>query len=50
MISKGVKPSVVSRLHVEILDRGLVPDDITYDVFVYGMAKAVNTLAEVSLV
>ena len=33
------------RLHFEMLDRGLVPDGVTYDILVNGKAKAVNTLA-----
>ena len=36
------------RLLDELLDRGLVPDEFTYDILVNGKAKAVNTLAEVS--
>ena len=36
------------RLLDEMLDRGLVPDEITYDILINGKAKAVNTLAEVS--
>jgi pentatricopeptide repeat protein len=33
------------RLHNEMLDKGLVPDDTTYDILVNGKLKVSHTLA-----
>jgi len=35
----------IKLLHDEMLHRGLVPDEATYDILVNGKAKGVNTLA-----
>ena len=51
MIARHFKEGTLQeafRLLDEMLDRGLVPNEITYDILVNGKAKAVNTLAEVS--